>query len=86
MMPRRTKIVATLGPAVDSVDSIADLMRAGADVLRLNLSHGERQDHDRFVHQTREAQARTGRNVAIMVDLQGPRLRVGRMEGGKMVL
>ena len=86
MIPRRTKIVATLGPAVDSVDSIADLMRAGADVLRLNLSHGERQDHDRFVHQAREAQARTGRNVAIMVDLQGPRLRVGRMKGGRMVL
>jgi pyruvate kinase len=86
MVPRRTKIVATLGPAVDSVDAIAELMGAGTDVLRLNLSHGERADHQRFVDQTREAQASTGRNMAIMVDLQGPRLRVGKFEGGRMVL
>jgi pyruvate kinase len=86
MIPRRTKIVATLGPAVDSEDAIASLMDAGADVLRLNLSHGEREDHQRFVDQTRKAQARTGRNVAIMVDLQGPRLRVGSIEGGSMML
>jgi pyruvate kinase len=86
MRPRRTKIVATLGPAVDSVDAIAELIRGGADVLRLNLSHGHREDHQRFVDQSREAQARTGKNVAIMVDLQGPRLRVGRIEGGSMVL
>lgn len=59
---------------------------AGADVLRLNLSHGEREDHSRFVERTREAQSRTGRNVALMVDLQGPRLRVGTIEGGSMVL
>ncbi|NIP36649.1 MAG: pyruvate kinase, partial [Thermoplasmata archaeon] len=86
MKPRRTKIVATLGPAVDSVDSIAGLLKAGADVLRLNLSHGLREDHRRFVEQSREAQASTGRNVALMVDLQGPRLRVGTIEGGTMVL
>ena len=71
---------------MDSVLGIAGLMQAGADVLRLNLSHGDREDHERFVHQAREAQARTGRNVAIMIDLQGPRLRVGRIEGGSMVL
>jgi len=86
MNPRKTKIVATLGPAVGSVDAIEKLMLAGADVLRLNLSHGDRDDHQRFIDLTREAQARTGRNVAIMVDLQGPRLRVGRIEGGSMVL
>lgn len=78
--------MATLGPAVDSVDAIAGLVGAGVDVLRLNLSHGDVEDHDRFVRQAREAQARTGRNVAVMVDLQGPRLRVGRLEGGSMVL
>ncbi len=78
--------MATLGPAVDSVDSIAGLLKAGADVLRLNLSHGLREDHRRFVEQSREAQASTGRNVALMVDLQGPRLRVGTIEGGTMVL
>jgi pyruvate kinase len=86
MIPRRTKIVATLGPAVDSVEAIAGLMRAGADVLRLNLSHGEREDHQRFVDQTREARSRTGSNVAIMTDLQGPRLRVGKVRHGRMML
>ncbi len=86
MMPRKTKIVATLGPAVDSVDAIEGLLNAGADVLRLNLSHGGREDHTRFIEQARKAQARTGRNVAIMVDLQGPRLRVGSIDGGEMVL
>lgn len=80
---RRTKIVATMGPAVDSVEALSGLLEAGADVLRLNLSHGEREDHERLVRQAREAEARTGRATAIMVDLQGPRLRVGRFrEGG----
>lgn len=83
---RRTKIIATLGPAVDSVDAMVALLEAGADVFRLNLSHGQRRDHERFLAQAREAQVQTGRNVAILVDLQGPRLRVGRIEGGHMEL
>jgi pyruvate kinase len=83
---RRTKIVATMGPAVDSVDTMVALLEAGADVLRLNLSHGLREDHERLLRQAREAQARTGRNVAVMVDLQGPRLRVGRMRDGLLHL
>jgi pyruvate kinase len=83
---RRTKIVATLGPAVDNVETMIALIEAGADVFRLNLSHGQRKDHERFLERAREARVHTGRNVAILVDLQGPRLRVGRIEGGRMVL
>lgn len=83
---RRTKIVSTLGPAIDSVEALSGLLEAGTDVLRLNLSHGTREDHERLVRRAREAQARTGRNLAIMVDLQGPRLRVGRLQGGRMHL
>jgi len=83
---RRTKIVATLGPAVGSRVGIASILRAGADVLRINLSHGERADHDRLMAASRSAGAQVGRPVGVMVDLQGPRLRVGSMRGGSMVL
>ncbi len=83
---RRTKIVATLGPAVDSVAGTASLLRAGADVLRINLSHGERAEHARLVSQSRRAAGEVGRPVAVMLDLQGPRLRVGRLDGGEMHL
>ncbi len=83
---RRTKIVATLGPAVDSLEAMVALLEAGADVFRMNLSHGQREDHERLLLQAREAQARTGRNLAVLIDLQGPRLRVGRMMDGRMQL
>ena len=83
---RRTKIVATLGPAVDSVDAMASLIEAGADVFRINLSHGGQEDHERIVRSAREASSRLGKDVAIMVDLQGPRLRVGRIRDGSMLL
>jgi len=83
---RRTKIVVTLGPAVDSVETMMALIEAGSDVFRLNLSHGQREDHERFLERAIEARVRTGRNVAILVDLQGPRLRVGRFDGGNIEL
>ena len=82
----RTKIVATLGPAVDSASAMTALIEAGADVLRINLSHGEREDHERLLTTAREASTRLGRDIAIMVDLQGPRLRVGHVSGGSMHL
>ncbi len=83
---RRTKIIATLGPAVDSLEGMRALVEAGANVFRLNLSHGERVDHDRLLATAREASHAAGKAVAAMVDLQGPRLRVGRMEGGVLEL
>jgi pyruvate kinase len=78
--PRRAKIVATLGPASDGVE--ADLVRAGVDVFRLNFSHGTPEDHARRAAAVRTAAAEASRAVAIMQDLQGPKIRVGRLVGG----
>jgi pyruvate kinase len=77
---RRAKIVATLGPATDGLEP--DLVQAGVDVVRLNFSHGESQDHARRATAVRAAAAEAGRAVAIMQDLQGPKIRVGRLVGG----
>jgi pyruvate kinase len=80
---KATKIVATLGPASDTVDTIAAMIEAGCDVFRLNFSHGTPEDHLGRASRVREAAARVGREVAIMGDLQGPKIRVGKFEGGK---
>ncbi len=79
---RNVKIVATLGPASSSKEMIRALFDAGADVFRLNMSHGSHDDH-RARHATiREIEAETGRPIAILADLQGPKLRVGPFEAG----
>lgn len=83
---KATKIVATLGPASDTVDIIASLIEAGADVFRLNFSHGAPEDHKARADRVREAAKRVGREVAIMGDLQGPKIRVGKFDGGKAFL
>ena len=80
---KATKIVATLGPASDTVDTIAAMIEAGCDVFRLNFSHGSAEDHLARALRVREASARVGREVAIMGDLQGPKIRVGKFENGK---
>src|SRR5438105_3442258 len=77
---RRAKIVATLGPATDGLEP--DLVRLGLDVARLNFSHGTPAEHARRCRAIREAAERCGRAVAIMQDLQGPKIRVGALEGG----
>ena len=74
---RRTKIVATMGPASASPEKIAALIEAGMDGARLNLSHGTQEDHARTAQLVREAEASCGRSVALIADLQGPKLRVG---------
>lgn len=79
---RHTKIVATLGPA--SVDP-APLIAAGVDVFRLNFSHGSHADHAARFHSVREAAEKAGRQVAILQDLSGPKIRTGRLEGGKAI-
>lgn len=81
-MERYTKIIATLGPAVASPERIRDLVLAGIDVARLNFSHGDHDLHRRFVDWVRSAAADTGRNVAILQDIQGPKLRVGTFPAG----
>ena len=75
---RKAKIVATLGPASSSKEVIAELFSAGVDVFRLNFSHGDHQDHADRVKMIRQLEAHSGRPIGIMMDIQGPKLRVGR--------
>jgi pyruvate kinase len=77
MMERYTKIVATMGPAVGSPERVLELVLAGIDVARLNFSHGDHEFHRQFAEWVRSASSKTGRNVAIMQDIQGPKLRAG---------
>lgn len=79
---RRAKIVCTLGPAVESPDGIASLIDAGMNVARLNLSHGEYAEHQARLDLVRSTAAKKGASVAILVDLQGPKIRLGRFESG----
>jgi pyruvate kinase len=74
---RRTKIVATLGPAVDAADTLRALIAAGVDAVRLNLSHGTHAEHSERAWLVREIASQVGRPVALIADLQGPKLRVG---------
>ncbi len=85
-MIRATKIVATLGPASSSPEQLERLIRAGVDVVRMNFSHGSPEDHVARAARVREAAARAGKEVAIMADLQGPKIRVGKFEGGRVEL
>ena len=79
---RRAKIVATLGPASQDEDTIEALVCAGMDVARLNLSHGDREVHERVFQRVRRAADVTGRAVGVLVDLQGPKIRLGRFADG----
>jgi pyruvate kinase len=85
-MARATKIVATLGPTSSSPEVLERMIRAGVDVVRLNFSHGTAQDHVDRAKLVREVARRAGKEVAIMADLQGPKIRVGKFEGGKAVI
>ncbi len=79
---RRAKIVCTLGPATDTPERCRAIVEAGMDVARLNFSHGEHSDHGRRYHEVRQAAAAAGRNVAVLADLQGPKIRLGRFADG----
>ncbi len=83
---RRTKIVATVGPATRSVEALTELIRAGADVLRLNFSHGTRAEHAENVAMAREAASAADREVGLLGDLPGPKLRIDEVEGGMVEL
>ena len=83
---RRTKIVATLGPATDDPKVLADIVRAGVDVVRLNFSHGQLADHSRRVALVRQAAEEAGRYIGILGDLQGPKIRIDRFVNGKAQL
>ena len=83
-MSRRAKIVCTLGPATGSLEQITALVEAGMDVARLNFSHGKHADHERSYRLVREASDKAGRAVAILADLQGPKIRLGTFAEGKV--
>jgi len=85
-MLRRTKIVATLGPASSSQKVLEDMIRAGVDLVRMNFSHGSAADHVKRAEVVRAAAAAVGRTVGILADLQGPKIRVGKFENGKIEL
>lgn len=78
---RRTKLVCTIGPASSSPEVLEKLIRAGLDVARLNFSHGAHADHAETYRKIRDAEARVGRPIAIMQDLQGPKIRLGKLDG-----
>ena len=80
---RKVKIVATLGPASSSPEMIARLLRAGADAFRVNMSHGDHATHAETIAAIRAAERKSDRAVAILADLQGPKLRVGEFAGGE---
>ena len=86
MSRRATKIVATLGPACSEPEMLERMIRAGVNVVRLNFSHGKAQDHIDRARLVREVAQRVGREVAIMADLQGPKIRVGKFAEGKVNL
>ncbi len=83
---RRTKIVATIGPASREPDTLVRMIEAGLDVARLNFSHGTREEHAENVRRIREAAGRVGRSVAVLQDLPGPKLRIGPLSAGVVEL
>jgi pyruvate kinase len=85
-MLRSTKIVATLGPASSDAATLERMISAGVDVVRLNFSHGTAQDHEKRAALVKELSARIGRTVAILCDLQGPKIRIGKFKDGKVTL
>jgi pyruvate kinase len=85
-MSRHTKIVATLGPASSTPEILERMVQAGIDVVRMNFSHGTADDHKARADGIRAAAAKYGRTVGILGDLQGPKIRVGKFDGGKITL
>jgi pyruvate kinase len=82
----RTKIVATVGPACDTYEKLLSLVKAGVNVFRLNFSHGSHEDKSKIIEHIRKINSTEPFNIAILGDLQGPKLRVGEIEGGSMLV
>src|ERR1041384_1164961 len=85
-MSRRTKIVATLGPATDDPRILSRIIAAGVDVVRLNFSHGKPEDHARRAEAVRAAAIALGRDVGVLADLQGPKIRIESFAAGPVEL
>ena len=82
--PSQTKIVATIGPASDGVESLVELIHAGVDVFRINTAHGDRAEHNKRLAAVREASDKVGRPIGVLVDLAGPKMRLGELPGGQI--
>ncbi len=80
----RTKIVATVGPACDTYEKLLELVKAGVNIFRLNFSHGTQEDKAQIISYIREINKKEPYNIAILGDLQGPKLRVGDIENGAL--
>lgn len=83
---KKVKILATLGPAIKGIDDIRQLVEAGVNIFRLNFSHGEHADHALRYQWIREVEQQLNYPLGILMDLQGPKLRVGRFADGKVQL
>ncbi|MFL5377470.1 MAG: pyruvate kinase, partial [Myxococcales bacterium] len=83
---RKAKIICTMGPASREEPTLGKLIEAGMDCARLNFSHGTQDDHARAIASVRRAADNAGRPIAILLDLQGPKIRVGKIQGGKAML
>ena len=81
-LKRRTKIVATIGPATQSEEIITDLIKAGVTTFRLNFSHGDHKDHAARIKTIREVSKKLDIDIGILQDLQGPKIRLGRFKDG----
>ena len=85
-MLRRTKIVATLGPAVESPEALERMLAEGVDIVRANFSHGSAQEHRACIQRVRDCAAKIGRTVGILIDLQGPKIRIACFKDNKIML
>lgn len=85
-MGHKTKVIATVGPASNSPEGLQELVKAGVNVFRLNFSHGTHEEHAEVIKRIRTINEELQSNIAILADLQGPKLRVGEIEGGALVL
>jgi pyruvate kinase len=83
---RRTKIIATIGPASSTLEMLTQLFESGADMFRLNFSHGSHADHAERIEMIRALERKMGRPIGILADVQGPKLRVGQFQGGRVQL
>lgn len=83
---QRTKIIATLGPATDDINALKKMIRAGLDIVRINFSHGSADDHKQRVEKIRQAAKEEGKEIGVMADLQGPKIRIAKFKNKKIEL
>ena len=81
----KTKVIATIGPATNSKEMLTKLIMAGADVFRLNFSHGTHEDHKKVIDLIKEINSELNTNISMLQDLQGPKIRLGEMKDGIVI-